>query len=74
MPVIHRRQQRAYYYPSRDIVVLPHPEQFDSQVHYYSTLLHELTHATGHALRLNQRQILRRSAFFGSVLGCFCGH
>ncbi|HBS5676392.1 ArdC family protein [Klebsiella sp. 141240] len=68
VPVIHRRQQRAYYYPSRDIVVLPHPEQFESQEHYYSTLLHELTHATGHASRLNREAITSGAAQFGNAM------
>lgn len=48
--------------------MLPHPEQFDSQVHYYSTLLHELTHATGHASRLNREAITCGAVQFGNSL------
>ena len=50
----HRRQSKAYYKPAPDLVMMPHPQQFDSSEAYYSTLLHELTHATGHASRLNR--------------------
>jgi antirestriction protein ArdC len=43
---------RAAYIPSRDVVTMPSRTAFDSQEEYYSTLFHELTHATGHAKRL----------------------
>ena len=42
---------RAYYMPSMDIVRMPHFEQFRRPEGYYSVLLHELTHWTGHADR-----------------------
>ncbi|HYT24159.1 MAG TPA: zincin-like metallopeptidase domain-containing protein [Candidatus Polarisedimenticolia bacterium] len=35
--------------PSRDVVTMPSRTAFDSQEEYYSTLFHELIHATGHA-------------------------
>lgn len=50
----HRRQSKAYYKPATDLVMMPHPQQFESSEAYYATLLHELTHATGHASRLNR--------------------
>lgn len=50
----HRRQSQAYYKPATDLVMMPHPQQFESSEAYYATLLHELTHATGHASRLNR--------------------
>ena len=50
----HRRQSEAYYRPATDLVMMPHPQQFESSEAYYATLLHELTHATGHASRLNR--------------------
>lgn len=56
----------AFYSPSRDLVVVPKKEQFkigttpddiykDGQ-EYYSALLHEMTHSTGTANRLNREK------------------
>lgn len=53
----HRRQSKAYYKPATDLVMMPHPQQFESSEAYYATLLHELTHATGHVSRLNRTGI-----------------
>lgn len=50
----HRDQSQAYYKPGADLVMMPQPRQFESSDAYYATLLHELTHATGHASRLNR--------------------
>ena len=44
----------AAYYPAKDQIVMPPKEAFDSLEHFYATELHELTHATGHASRLNR--------------------
>jgi antirestriction protein ArdC len=45
---------RAFYVPSRDIVQMPPFERFIGKEAYYGTLLHELTHWTGHASRLKR--------------------
>ena len=45
---------RAYYQPSTDSIHMPPKEDFISATGYYSTLLHELTHWTGHSTRLNR--------------------
>ena len=45
---------RAFYVPSLDFVQVPPQPAFFEQVNYYRTCLHELTHATGHAKRLNR--------------------
>jgi len=50
----HGAGDRAYYRPSTDSIHLPLKEQFPSAENYYSTLLHELGHWTGHATRLNR--------------------
>ncbi len=63
--ITHRRQNRAYYSPGRDCIIMPHPEQFTSREDYYGTLLHELTHATGHASRLNRDGITAGKHTFG---------
>ncbi|MDP9900951.1 ArdC family protein [Variovorax ginsengisoli] len=43
---------QAFYAPSRDEIVLPHPARFHSPENYYATALHELVHWTGHPSRL----------------------
>ena len=44
----------AFYVPSRDFVQVPPQTAFFEQINYYRTCLHELTHATGHAKRLDR--------------------
>jgi antirestriction protein ArdC len=53
-PPAFEQDARASYIPSLDVVTMPSRAAFDSQEHYYNTLFHELTHATGHAKRLNR--------------------
>ena len=48
---------RAFYVPSHDFVQVPPQPAFFAPVDYYRTCLHELTHATGHKLRLDRSQI-----------------
>ena len=62
---------RAFYYPKKDIVVMPEMKQFTSESAYYSTLLHEMTHATGHASRLNREGIASGKARFGNQIYAF---
>lgn len=45
---------RAAYSPTRDVIVMPKPEAFESAAGYYGTTLHELAHWTGHPSRLNR--------------------
>ena len=42
------------YTPSLDIIKMPTKGQFKTAENYYATLLHEMTHATGHKSRLNR--------------------
>ena len=54
----------AYYSPARDMVIIPMKEQFNigknaeeifkDGMEYYSSALHEMTHSTGTANRLNR--------------------
>lgn len=54
----------AYYSPARDMVIIPMKEQFNigknaeeifkDGMEYYSSALHEMTHSTGTASRLNR--------------------
>lgn len=54
----HKKQDRAYYQPAFDGIVLPLVEQFDSIEEYYSTAFHEMAHSTGHESRLNRLNTL----------------
>lgn len=58
-----QKGDKAYYQPASDQVVVPLMSQYGEQAEYYSTLLHELTHSTGHVSRLNR---LKDVAAFGS--------
>lgn len=53
---------KAYYAPALDYVRVPPQPAFHHQIDYYRTLLHELSHWTGHPSRLNRDQ----SGRFGS--------
>jgi len=55
-PAITFKESRAYYSPQFDYVNMPKPESFNSPHNYYSTLFHELGHATGHKSRLDRQQ------------------
>lgn len=65
-PEIKIGQARAYYSPSLDYVNMPRQELFRSDEEWYSTLFHELGHATGHANRLN-RSTVTTPAYFASA-------
>lgn len=65
------RQNRAYYQPSADRIVMPTTSQFVSEADYWSTLLHELVHATGHSSRLNREGINSSSRKFGDPVYAF---
>ncbi|PJI87181.1 DUF1738 domain-containing protein [Sphingomonas koreensis] len=45
----------AFYAPAQDFVQVPPQPAFFEQINYYRTALHELTHATGHASRLDRK-------------------
>ena len=45
----------AHYTPATDTVTLPQPQAFHSIEAYFSTRCHELSHASGHAKRLNRQ-------------------
>lgn len=50
--VIRHGGNLACYSPGPDIVQMPAPEAFRDPPSYYATLIHELTHWTGHKTRL----------------------
>ena len=45
---------RAFYAPAEDYVQVPPPAAFFHPIDWHRTALHELSHASGHALRLNR--------------------
>jgi antirestriction protein ArdC len=80
---------RACYNPARDIIAMPPRTAFVSTAQYFSTLLHELGHWTGHPSRLDRRLTPRSSmttyaaeelvaelssAFMGAELGLPVDH
>ena len=65
-PKINRSVDGAYYQPSHDFVGMPGIETFATPESYYSVLFHELGHSTGHATRLNRKEVANREGGFGS--------
>ena len=53
----------ATYLPTADIICMPPKSAFESTAGYYSTLMHELTHWTGHKSRLNRPGIVESHSF-----------
>ena len=57
----HTKGKGCFYRESEDFINMELKSNFkdtkesDATVHYYSTLFHELTHATGHEKRLNRK-------------------
>ncbi|PHM27830.1 ArdC family protein [Xenorhabdus innexi] len=69
--MISAAQDRAFYGPTSDRIVMPLSEQFDTEADYWSTLLHEMVHSTGHASRLNREGITRKNFQFGDPIYSF---
>ena len=65
-PEISIGGSRAFYQPATDSITVPVKRLFGKIEEYYSTLFHELTHATGHVSRL-ARKSLEAYAPFGSA-------
>lgn len=58
-PAIHEgRFSQAFYRPGTDEVEMPARTFFETELTFYSTLFHELTHATGHLSRLARKSLL----------------
>ena len=62
VPIHQDQVNRAYYNPTSDSIHLPGRGYFKSDDYFFSTMLHEVAHSTGHPDRLN-RNI---GDFFGS--------
>ncbi len=68
-PEIKHSGGRACYSPAQDIVTMPEAQLFESSEKYYSTLFHELAHATGHVSRLNRKEITNPIRFGSDPYG-----
>ena len=53
-PVAHYNQEQAFYRPGTDEICLPPRENFLNNEGYISTILHEMSHSTGHPSRLKR--------------------
>ena len=66
-PVIEAAQDRAYYSPSQDRIVLPLRSMFKDEESFAKTAIHEMGHSTGHPDRLNRPRLNRPlGGMFGS--------
>jgi antirestriction protein ArdC len=52
--ITHALTATPSYHPTLDRITLPHLSQFEDADHYFATLAHEATHASGHPQRLNR--------------------
>lgn len=66
-----RPQNRACYSRRSDSVMMPEAEQFFTPADYWSTLLHEMVHATGHEKRLSREGITLPLKKFGDPVYAF---
>ncbi len=62
-----REGKAAWYSPSDDLVQVPPLKAFETADLYYSTLFHELGHATGHEQRLNRPAVMGEVQFGSGV-------
>jgi antirestriction protein ArdC len=60
--VIKTSLDGAAYYPQSDFIGMPHLDTFRSSESYYSVLLHELAHWTGHESRLNRKSSTNKNS------------
>ena len=66
-PEIHHAGSKAFYSSMTDRVTMPPRNLFVSAEEYSATLLHELTHSTGHPKRLAREGITEAAAFGSAV-------
>jgi antirestriction protein ArdC len=64
-PELRYGGDRACYVPGLDLLKMPVRSAFATAEGFYETLFHEMGHATGHASRLNRKEIIS-GTYFGS--------
>ena len=57
-PKIVHKEDKAFYHPVMDYVNMPKIKSFKDSASYYGALFHELVHSTGHANRLNRKEVM----------------
>jgi antirestriction protein ArdC len=62
-PTMTSKGNDAWYDPSSDTVNVPVIKKFKDNVSYYGTVFHELIHSTGHASRLNRKEVTEKTVF-----------
>ena len=62
-PALNLKGRYPVYYPLRDEVAVPDIFTLESAEEYYAALFHELGHSTGHASRLNRKEITELTGF-----------
>lgn len=62
-PTIRKEGCAAWYKPCQDLIQVPKLEHFNTTDQFYTTLFHELGHATGHAKRLNRSGVTEQIHF-----------
>ena len=63
--ILEKVTDKAFYSPSLDYIQVPCKEQYQDIEEFYSTLFHEMTHSTGHKMRLD-REDVKDCMYFGS--------
>lgn len=56
-PTLSHGGNKAFYRPSTDHVQMPLQTAFNTPAGYYSTIFHEFAHSTGHASRLDRKEL-----------------
>lgn len=62
-PKLEHGGGQACYIPMMDKVQMPHKANFHKAEGYYQTFFHELVHSTGHASRLNRKEVVEPNKF-----------
>lgn len=68
-PIIKHGKQEACYDPKKDFISMPKQGTFSPPESYYSTLFHELIHATGHASRLSRKEVVEFDTYGSEQYG-----
>ena len=55
--ILEKVTDKAFYSPSLDYIQIPCKEQYQNIEEFYSTLFHEMTHSTGHKVRLDREDV-----------------
>ncbi len=57
-PEVKHEQEQTYYHPLADFVNIPALKDFPDGESYFSALIRQLVHSTGHVSRLNRKELM----------------